>query len=284
LTDSDILYEIFNGKNTLESARILAETFVARFGDRWGTKGDILKQLLPKGRASTWSDLDRHIHLFCRQFYADNKEHSEKIEFFDQARFAIQDLPQRQDYKLFDGKEEYATPQATAHHFVLCSLCWRSVARQVNEKKTPLCHVHDLPSTNAERRRRARMRSRVEEARLRLVKALPSLWGLRQRQVDLNSYLQDLCLNPQGPLPYLASYLQSLSRSPLNLPLQSGKDILQAIEHPVYFHKISHHIQEAWDCYLDDRSQHFKLNYVKILTAEAWLEVDAQRQHGGQRR
>jgi hypothetical protein len=284
LIDSDILLEIFVGKNTLESARILAETFVARFGDRWGTREDILKHLLPKGRANTWSDLDRHIHLFCRQFYVAYKEHSEKIEFFDQARFVIQDLPQKQDYKLFDGKEEYATPQDIAHHFVLCSLCWRSVARQVKEKKTPLCHTHDLPRTNPERRRRARMKGQVEEARLRLVKALPSLWELRQRQVDLTSYLQDLCLNLQGPLPYLASYLQSLSRPPLNLPLQTGREILQALEYPVYFRKIPPHIKEAWDCYLDDRSQHFRLNYVKILTAEAWLEVDAKRQHGGRRR
>jgi hypothetical protein len=128
------------------------------------------------------------------------------------------------------------------------------------------------------------MKGQVEEARLRLVKALPSLWELRQRQVDLTSYLQDLCLHLQGPLPYLASYLQSLSRPPLNLPLQTGREILQAIEYPVYFSKILPHIKEAWDCYLDDRSQHFELNYVKILTAEAWLEVDAKRQHGGKRR
>ncbi|MDR1988234.1 MAG: hypothetical protein LBQ24_05935 [Candidatus Peribacteria bacterium] len=52
----------------------------------------------------------------------------------------------------------------------------------------------------------------------------------------------------------------------------------------MYLHKLPSHIQEAWDCYLDDRSKHFRLNYVKVITAEAWLMVNSQCQHGGKRR
>jgi len=276
------LQQFFDGKNTLETARILANVFVASFGERWGTQRDILQSLLPKGRAGTWGELDRNINSFAKRFYEQDEE---KIRLLDEVRFAIQNLPQRQDYKPIAGKENYPSPQDTAYHFVLCSLCWRAVARRPLEKKPPLCHIHDLPSTNAEYRRRARMREQVEQRRFQLVKALPSLWTLRQEhKIDLDGYLQGLCLDPDSPLPYLARYLHSLSCPPLDLPLQTTKDIMEALEYPVYSQKLPPHIQEAWNCYLDDRSQHFRLNYVKLLTAEAWLEVDAKRQHGGKRR
>jgi hypothetical protein len=276
----DKLYKLFIGKNTLELARTLADTFVACFGEHWGTKEDVLKCLLPKGRASTWGDLDRHINSFCKQFYK-HEQNAEVIRFLDNVRFVIQDLPQRQDYKLPESKEEYNSPQETAYHFVMCSLCWRAVPRRPLEKKTPLCHLHDLPSTNRDYRRRARMKAQVEQTKLQLVKALPGLMGLRHDdKVNLDKYVQDLC----HTLPYLARYLQSLTLLPHNLPLQTSRNVLQALEHPVYLHKLPSHLKEAWDCYLDDRSQHFRLNYVKLLTAEAWLKTDANHQHGGKRR
>jgi hypothetical protein len=278
------IHELFSGKNTLETARILADVFVTRFGEHWGTKEDILKHLLPKGRANTWANLDKHINIFCKQFYPNHEEHTEKIKFLDEARFIIQNLPQKQDYKPTENKQDYKTPQETAHHFVTCSLCWRAVLRQPLEKKTPLCHIHDLPSTNPTYRRRTRIKGQVELRKLQLLKSLPGLMGLRHdNKTDLDRYVQELCLNPACPLPYLTSYLHSLKQPPLNLPLQTGKDVLQALEHPIY-PKLPPHIQEAWNYYLDDRGKHFHLNYIKILTAEAWLEIDAKHQHGGKRR
>lgn len=283
--EAETLRKLFAGKNTLELARILADVFVARFGEHRGGKGEILKCLLPKGRAGSWSDLDRHITSFCKQFHLDHERHTEIIQFLDELRFVIEALPQRQDYKPPEDKEEYPTPKEAAYHFVMCSLCWRAVARRPLEKKTPLCHIHDLPSTQSEYRRRARMRRLVEERKLELVKSLPSLWELRrQHGRDLEKYLQGLCLGSHSSLPYLASYLQSLGKAPACLSLQTKRDIVEALEYPVYLHKLSPHIQEAWGCYFADRATYFKLLYVKLLTAEAWLAEDAKRQHGGKRR
>jgi hypothetical protein len=288
------LRQLFIGKNTLELARILADGFVVRFGERWGTQGEVLSCFLPHGRACTWGELDKHINVFCKRFYLKHEEYAEAIQFLDEVRFVIQDLPQRQEYTPLEDKADYPSPLESAYHFVLCSLCWRAVERRPLEKKTPLCHSHDLPSSHPEYRRRARLRGRVEMVRVRLVKALPNLWSVkwgaleqgevgRGDQVDLDGYLQGLCLAPDSPLPYLSQYLRSLSRPPLDLPLATAKDVLNALEYHVY-PKLPPRVREAWDCYLEDRSRHFRLNYVKLLTAEAWLETDAKHPHGGKRR
>lgn len=276
---SNNLSQTFNGKNTLEVAHIFAQIFTHHFSENWGTTEEITQHLQPKGKISTWSNLDKYINVFCKQFYQDYELHNDKIQLIDEIRFTIQDLPQRLKYKLPDTKEEYKTPQETAEHFTLCSLCWRSVPRRPLEKKTPLCHIHDLPCSNSDYRRRARMKNQVELIKLRLTKSLPTLWELKRSKHNLNEYLKDLCLNPNSPLPYLTSYLNSL-----NLPLTTEKEILQALEYPVFYHKVQPSIQEAWDFYLEDRSKHFKLNYVKLLTAEAWLQTDAEKKHGGKRR
>ena len=273
------LSQIITGKNTLEVAHIFAEIFVNHFGENWGTKGDIIKHLLPKGRISAWNNLDKHLNLFCKQFYHDYELHNDKIQFIDEIRFAIQDLPQRQKYKLPEAKEEYKTAKEAADHFTTCSLCWRAVPRRPLEKKTPLCHIHDLPCSSPEYRRRARMKPHVESLKLELTKALPTLWEIRRSEQDLNVYLKDLCLNTNSLLTHLHKYLHSL-----NLPLNTEKEILQALEFPVYYHKIPARIREAWDFYLEDRSKHFRLNYIKLLTAEAWLQADEERRHGGKRK
>jgi hypothetical protein len=64
--------------------------------------------------------------------------------------------------------------------------------------------------------------------------------------------------------------------------LESARNILEALEYPVYG-KLPSVTKRAWECYLEDRGQHFHLNYLKLLTAEAWLEVDSRSQHGGKR-
>jgi hypothetical protein len=278
------LFKQFQCKNTLEIARILALEFVNLFGNECGTQEQITNRLLPAGRAATYANLDRNINVFCKQFYSERDQHADKIEFLDQARFALQALPQKQDYKLPEHKSDYHTPQDLAEHFTFCSLCWRAVARHPLEKKTPLCHLHDLPSQAPEYRRRARLKKEVEALKLQLLETLPPLGAVKAElklkgQTDLTDYLQNLCLAPDSPLIFLSKYLHSL-----NLPLDSPQDILQALEHPIYRDKLPPLMTEAWNFHFDDLGKHFKLAYLKLITAEAWLRTDAEHQHGGKRR
>jgi hypothetical protein len=101
------LRQLFIGRNTLEVARILADGFVVRFGEHWGTQGEILRGLLPRGRACTWGELDKQINVFCKRFYLKHEEHAEVIQFLDEVRFVIQDLPQRQEYQPSADKADY---------------------------------------------------------------------------------------------------------------------------------------------------------------------------------
>ena len=224
--------------------------------------------------------LDRNMNHFCKQFYENWQEHQDKIEFFDKVRNALEALPMRQDYKLPEKRAEYPTSEEAAAHFATCSLCWHSVYRRPLEKKTPLCHLHDMPSNLPEYRKRARIKKQTEVIRLSLLKSLPPLALVKQVQgAELNAYLLSLCLNPSGSLAYLAKYLHSLS-----MPLSSGKEILQALEHPIYFKRISSLEAAAWEYHFEDKGKHFKLNYIKILTAEAWLKAETEHTHGGKRR
>ena len=253
--------------------------FTERFGLTWGMGANVMKKLLPEGKASSWGMLDQNINHFCKQFYESWQEHQDKIDFFDNARFILKTLPMRQDYKLPENKQEYPTPEEAAANFATCSLCWRSVYRRPLEKKTPLCHLHDMPSNLPEYRKRTRMKKQAESIRLSLLKSLPPLTLVKEQGAELNDYLQSLCLNLSGPLLNLAKYLHSLS-----MPLSSGQDILRASEHPIYFNRISPLEVQAWEYHFEDNGKHFKLNYIKLLTAEAWLRVGAERKHGGKRR
>lgn len=269
-----------NGKNTIEAALILSSEFVRRFGLDWGTPAEIAKALMPRGKANTWSALDKNINMFCKQFYASWETDAEKLNFWDEVRFTFSSLPMKRDYKPNEDREDYSSPQFIAQFFDTCSLCWRSVLRKPLEKKTPLCHLHDIPSTTPEYRKRARTKARAEAIKLELIKSLPPLFHLKKEMgEELNSYVKALCLNKSGALPHLASYLHSL-----DMPLGTGREIMNALEAPIYHKKLSSLIAEAWEFYLDDRGQHFRLNYIKILTAEAWLRAEVERKHGGKRR
>ena len=258
--------------------------FEKRFGTATITSTDLTKTLLPQGKANTWYMLDRNINLFCKQFYDTWDEDQDKVAFFDEIRFLIDSLPKKQDYKLPESRGEYPSPQEAASHFVTCSLCWRVVTRRPLEKKTPLCHVHDMESTSSEYRRRARMKGQVELIRMSLLKSLPVLTVLKfEKGIDIDSYVMGLCVNEDSPLSCLVEYLSSLAVSE-GVSLGSAREILEALEAPIYTKKLTPLFVDAFDFYLMDRSKHFRLNYIKLLTAEAWLEVDSKRKHGGWRR
>lgn len=291
------LRERLLGKNTLQAGRIIAEEFISRFGETSGTVEEVTKRLLPAGRATRWEDLDLSINLFCKQYYAewelvaqfpDGTEHvlgksqrygDEEVEFFDRVRFVLYSLPRQKDYKLPEHKAEYTTPSDLARNFVPCFLCWRSVARKPREKKTPLCHSHDLPSTHAEYRRRKRLRTRMLEIKRELRKTVHTpAWVKENTKIHPRDFFASMCISPNGYFPHLVRYLASL-----NMPLDYPEDIMRALEHPVYFDKLSNLMKEAWQFHFDDLGAYFELNYDRLLRAEAWLQAEAEYQHGGKR-
>lgn len=87
-----------------------------------------------------------------------------------------------------------------------------------------------------------------------------------------------MCISPNGYFPHLVRYLASL-----NMPLDYPEDIMRALEHPVYFDKLSDLMKEAWQFHFDDLGAYFELNYDRLLRAEVWLQAEAESQHGGKR-
>lgn len=285
------------GKNTLQAGRIIAREFVKRFGEKNGTAQEIAKQLLPAGRATTWGDLHGRISLFCKRFYArwevvaqigDGEERvlgevsrndDEMVEFFDRVRFVLYSLPMRKDYKLSERKAEYRTPSEISRNFAQCYLCWRSVVRKPSEKKKPLCHTHDLPSVHSTYRSRKRLRVRMKEIKDQLRKTVPTpAWVKENTKIHPRDFFASMCISPNGYFPLLVQYLASLG-----MPLDSLENIMRALEHPVYLDRLPDLMKEAWQFHFDDLGAYFELNYDRLLSAEAWLQAEAEYKHGGKR-
>ena len=291
------LRERLLGKNTLQAGRIIAEEFISRFGETSGSVEEVAKRLLPAGRATRWEDLDLNINLFCKQYYAEwelvaqfpdgteqvlgksQRYGDEEVEFFDRVRFVLYSLPRQRDYKLPEHKAEYTTPSDIARNFMPCFLCWRSVARKPREKNTPLCHSHDLPSTHPEYRRRARLRKRMLEIERELKRTVKTpAWVKQNTKIHPRDFFASMCISPNGYFPHLVHYLASLG-----MPLNQLEDIMKALEHPVYFDKLSDLMKDAWQFHFDDLGAYFELNYERLMRAEAWLQAEAESQHGGKR-
>lgn len=264
-------------KNTIEVARLITHEFITLYGEEWGSYDEIMSRLLPKGRACSWNTLDRNINIFCKQFYNSWEKDSDKIEFFDELRFFLVSLPQRKDYKIDETKEQFLNPEYISRYFTTCSLCWRSVLQKPLEKKTPLCHLHDLPSTHSEYRKLARLKKYVATTNLHLLKTQPPLIT-KKLGTEPNDYILELCLNKEGSLPHLANYLHALS-----LPLETEQELIRALEYPIHLDKVSTLVQKTWVFYINDRAKHLKFIYLQIINAEAWLQVINERKHGGKR-
>jgi hypothetical protein len=252
---------------------------------------------LPAGRATRWEQLDLNITLFCKRYsteyelvarYPDGTEKvvtinppngDEEIAFFDRVRYVLYSLPRQKDYKLPEHKSEYTTAPDIARNFALCFLCWRSVARKPFEKKTPLCHIHDLPSTHPEYRRRMRLHARMLTIKNALQKIVHTpAWVKKNTKILSRDFFATMCITPGGYFPYLAHYLTSLG-----MPLNCPEDIMRALEHPVYFDKLPDLMKKAWEFHFGDLGAYFELNYERLLRAEAWLQAEAESQHGGKR-
>jgi len=285
----DLLERLF-GQNPRQAARIIAEEFVARFGTVSGTVDHLARRLSAYGRAGTWAKLDEGISKIC---WVDNGAWSirhldkqpdvpEEELFFLRVKDVIDALPKRRDYKVPEkkpGKEiVYDTPRRIADNFVTCELCWRSVPKLVHTKKIHLCHSHDIPSASPEYRRRKSLQKYlhdiVEQLKLRV---MPPFIAERKGYHPAG-YVWALCVDKNSPLRYLVNYLQFL-----NLPLNPIENVVRALEYPVYWDKIDEPIKEAWEFYFEDRGAYPERHFTRVLLAEAWLQADAEHQHGGKR-
>jgi hypothetical protein len=241
----------------------------------------------PAGRTQTWAALGEIILKICKHDKsswetgtpgADPMNMGEEM-FLYRVLDVIDALPKPLDYKTTDDKIVYDDARDIAGHFVLCAHCWRAVARRPRERKTPLCHVHDLPGTAPEYRKRERMRKKTQVIKQFLKAYLPSPNNVR---CDLTPrpdvYLLGLCRDADSQLPNLVRYLRSLK-----VPLRYGEDIIRALEEPIYWDKLDPQMIDAWKFHFADRGTYFEQNYEKLLWAEAWLYMEKAYMHGGRR-
>ncbi|GHV55738.1 hypothetical protein FACS1894206_10170 [Deltaproteobacteria bacterium] len=87
-----------------------------------------------------------------------------------------------------------------------------------------------------------------------------------------------LCVDDASPLSHLVNYLKRL-----NMPLDSGENILRALEEPIYWNKMDDLVKQAWEFHFADKGAYFEQNYRQLLLAEAWLRAEAEAVHGGKR-
>lgn len=190
--DEIALRDALIGKNSIQAIKIIAAEFERRFEGKGRTAKDILRALAPRGKAVSWTALDKNITGLCQGFsqMADMLERQRKflgegwedmteiqhrqIDFFDRVRLIIRSFPRKKDYKLPEEFTDYSTASDKARGFDTCFLCWRSVPRTRQEKKTPLCYVHDIMSTSKEYRRRKNMRKRMLEILAELESTIPT--------------------------------------------------------------------------------------------------------------
>ena len=283
------LLERLFGKNPLQAARIIAEEFVARFGTVSGTVDCLARRLSPSGRAKTWAALDERISKIC---WVDNcpwlirhdkqPDVPEEELFFIRVKDVIDALPKKRDYKApekkFEGELIYDTPKHIAANFVTCELCWRSVTKLVHRKKIHLCHMHDIPSTSPEYRRQKSLQKHVNGILAQLKLRVVPPFIAERKGYHPAGYVWGLCVDEDGPLPYLVNYLKSL-----NMPLDSVENVVRALEHPVNLNQFDEPVRLDWEFYFEDRGAYLERHYPRVLLAEAWLRVDAEHKHGGVR-
>ena len=296
--DEVALRDALIGKNSVQAVKIIAAEFERRFEGKGRTAKDIIRALAPRGKAVSWIALDKNITDLCQGFsqMADMLERQRKflgegwedmpevqhrqIAFFDKVRLILRSLPRKKDYKLPEEFTDYSTASDKARGFETCFLCWRSVPRTRQEKKTPLCYVHDIMSTSKEYRRRKNMRKRMLEILSELEVDIPNPADVRKENKlhPRDFYLREIrVLN--GHFPALAEYLYEL-----NPRVETPDDLVRALEHPSPFDKLTDTEKAAWNFHFEDFGAYFELNYERILLAEAWLRAEAEYKHGGVRK
>ena len=219
------------GKNTIQAVKIIAAEFEGRFkGKGRTTAQDIIRVLNPGGKAVSWARVDVNICLLCKRFsmMAELLEKQRdflgegwedmpevlyrQIDFFDKVRLILNSLPRMGYYKLSEEVSDYSNAHGKIESFEPCFLCWRSVPRTRGEKKTPLCHVHDMMSTSKEYRRRKNMRKRMLEVLEKLEATVPTpadIW--KESKLHPRDFYLRAIRVVNGYFPALAEYLYKIT-------------------------------------------------------------------------
>ena len=228
----------------------------------------VTRRLSPSGRAGTWAALDELISKICwtenGSWSIRNDEQPEIPEeelFFLRVKDVIDALSKRRDYKTPEGKTYSGRPKDIADSFVTCALCWRSVPRLDHRKKIHLCHLHDIPSTSPEYRRRKYLKKFIDGIVALLKKVIRA-----PHEVKCHSawYVRVLCVSEDSYLSYLPKYLKSLK-----MPLAPVENLVRALEHPVYLEKFDEPVRQAWEFYFEDRGAYLEHHFTRVLLAEA---------------
>jgi len=278
---ADLLGNLW-GKNTKQAARIIAKMFIDRFGETYMTADILSKRICPHGRAKSWSGLKDTILNICRcdkPLWELNmaRQNIKSLDCPDEELFymaavdVINALP-----KVLDTKNPITDPEKIL--FTTCKLCWRPVPRLIQKKKIHLCHVHDIPCNSTEYRKRKHLLPFVKELQEKLSREIPMPYQIKEAGQRADEYYLNLCLDINGPLSYLATYLKTLKT-----PLNGGEDILRALYGPVYWEKLEGAVRQAWESYLADYAICFEINHKQLKLAEAWLRAEAEHKHGGVR-
>ena len=202
--------------------------------------------------------------------------------FLLRVKDVIDALPKKSIYKVAENISgntvSYGTPKSIAEKFVTCDLCWRSVPKRIHSKKIHLCHVHDVSSTLPVRRRQKSLQKYIADIVIQLKSRVMNPFTAARKGYHPAGYVWALCVDKNSPLPHLVNYLKSL-----NMPLDSGENVLRALEYPLYLDKLDVLGRQAWEFYFEDRAAYLERHYARVLLAEAWLQADADRKHGGKR-
>lgn len=176
--------------------------------------------------------------------------------------------------------EEQNKIREMVHGFATCALCWRSVPRNPEDRKTPLCYEHDMMSTAPEYRRRVHMRHRVNEILDELDETVPSPHFVKStlRIPPQEFYYNELRKLNGKYFPHVVDYMIDNG-----LPNGSPETIMRSLERPIPYNKLPELVQKAWEFFFADAGAYFELHFEKFLLAEAWLRAEAEGKYGGKR-
>jgi hypothetical protein len=242
-----------------------------------------MKRLVPSGATETWDQLRKNICNLIKIDYknwiytATGLRHEE--EFLGDVIDKIDNYRKTCSYKY--------TPNSIQGVYVKCKYCWRSVQR-TSLRKNYLCSEHDLKSVDPVIKVRRRIIGHVNDKYNELENRIEKILVQVDSKKDLEKWKKFallLCRNNDCLLPNLVKYLNTLNNT-LNMPLETGEDIIKALEFPVShsWDTLDENLKKGWKYLFEYRGYFFEKNFRQLLHAEAWLWAEKNYTREGARR